>query len=425
MSPRLTSLCLLILPIAISSACVVIEGNDPDRPAQTTSTPEWCEGVSCEEGPTGEDTTPVTEDGKAPADTTEPDPNHDQEAPEAPETQPEDMEDPPDTPTHPEDRPTTIAMPEAFVGEVQQLALHERYGCAIIDWEVTCWGDNTWGQAQPPEDIWGDMLALGPDYACAASGPSGIQCWGDGAWRVQAAIDENTILGRHRIPGLSAASTGVLCYQTGYGGSVGQLGCGDDNEHWQIGEDNTFGVSVTYEHQTRRRPFICWIQDDGDWGEDSAFSYWCSIDGQATRLPDPPEAQTPLDIPQIAHDGVDTVTVVDAEGIPHWYKLDFTEPCRGADPFPYFQRLDVDTSNHFFPERPGGTTLLTPNCVQKQTQIICRDNEDNLEVMRPTIAKQSAGYENSLEFQLCLVDVVRETRQGDWKEIQCETFARD
>jgi len=407
----LHSIALLLAALSLP-ACGIGEPEASDEPTHTST---WCEEDNCEEEDSPNNTTPAEpgDEQTTPVPTDMPSPQM------ANNTSPEEPD------NDQSSRPAMIPMPAPFTEEVYELALHERYGCAIIGDQVTCWGDNTWGQAQPPEDVWGDRLALGPDYACVASGPAGIDCWGDGAWRVEGALEEHIILGRHTLTGFGAASTGLLCYNTGYGSDFGQLACGDGESHWLIGEENTFGVSVTYEHETRREPFICWIEHEGQINEWSTrYSYWCSVDGQTIELPAPPDVRSSGDRPQIMHDGIDTVTVVDDEGVPHWYRLEYSEPCRGAAPFPYFTRMEVDTSGHFFPERPGGTTLLTPNCVQKQTQIICRDSENTLEVMRPTLATRSAGYENTLEFQLCLVEVVSESKVGKTSEIKCERFDR-
>lgn len=400
--PRPTVLLITSLSLSLT-ACLFGAPEEPEAEPQPS---DWCGDAVCEEEPKEvEQTTPPVKE-QPPVETT----NNDTTAPP--------VEDPPTM-------SEMIPMPAPFTESVRDIALHERYGCAIIGDSVTCWGDNSWGQARPPEDVWGDKLALGPDYACVVSGPSGLTCWGEGAWRVSEAEEEHIILGRHTITGASAASTGLFCYSTGYNSDFGQLACGDDQNHWLVGEENSFGVSVTYEHETRREPFICWIEHEGQSSESSTrYSYWCSIDGQTISVPAPPEPDIDFDRPQIMHDGIDTVTVVDAEGVPQWYKLEYTEPCRGAAPFPYFMRIEVDTSMYFLPERPGDTALLTPNCMRKSTQIICRGEEDQLEGLRPTIARQAAGYENTLEFQLCLVEVVAESKTGQTKEIQCERFDR-
>src|SRR5262249_14316268 len=49
---------------------------------------------------------------------------------------------------------------------------------------LECWGDNTYGQTDPPSGMWSDV-ALGMDFGCAigyeADNDGPVQCWGGDA----------------------------------------------------------------------------------------------------------------------------------------------------------------------------------------------------------------------------------------------------
>jgi hypothetical protein len=62
-------------------------------------------------------------------------------------------------------------------------AIHDDFGgCGIrTDGTVACWGDDTWGQASPPEGRFTD-IAAGRMTVCAIGIDSHISCWGRGLY---------------------------------------------------------------------------------------------------------------------------------------------------------------------------------------------------------------------------------------------------
>lgn len=73
------------------------------------------------------------------------------------------------------------ATPPAGLTGVAQLALGDAFSCALrSDGTVTCWGRNTVGQASPPPDLSEVIgIAVGAVHGCAVRLSGSVVCWGD------------------------------------------------------------------------------------------------------------------------------------------------------------------------------------------------------------------------------------------------------
>jgi Regulator of chromosome condensation (RCC1) repeat len=83
--------------------------------------------------------------------------------------------------------PTTSTLPPVTNppipdGPPTALALASDFGCALnSDSTLSCWGDNSQGQATPPEGTF-SSVSLGGTHACALSTSGQAVCWGEADW---------------------------------------------------------------------------------------------------------------------------------------------------------------------------------------------------------------------------------------------------
>ena len=99
--------------------------------------------------------------------------------------------------------------------DLTQISAGLNFTCALRqDGTIACWGDNSAGQATPPQGSFTE-IAAGPDYACAIPLPQGsspnLLCWGasfpDGAEPLSSQISLSDIqAGNKSICGLTPKS---------------------------------------------------------------------------------------------------------------------------------------------------------------------------------------------------------------------------
>ena len=350
-------------------ACVEQQPVGPqDSPEEVVLLDDWCEGGTCEPAPQEEEETP------APVVDEEPEPEEpvviiEPTGPTEPETPTEPT---PEEPT-PEERPDYID-PPTMGEEISLIETHGDYTCAVIDDAVTCWGNNTSGQAQPPAETPAEQIALGFDFACAASRRYGIVCWGDGAWRVSTIVEDHTIFTRHTVSAFDASDRGVLCYNADYGRG-GLITCGDDNAQWTVGTHDSFGVSVDHLNSRTSLPIVCHIEEA--WNSSYTaheYSYYCTIEGETWEIPAPNRGAEIEVVPQIKVDGDGKITIIDQTGKVHWYAFDWhwTRSISGIQLD--IRPIDV-TWEYNFDDRLY-TKLLTPDCAWDGYVTMCRSLYD-------------------------------------------------
>lgn len=59
------------------------------------------------------------------------------------------------------------------------IASGDQHNCAVDDFGVYCWGDNSKGQSQVPALLSPKWVAAGGNTSCAIDGNDALQCWGD------------------------------------------------------------------------------------------------------------------------------------------------------------------------------------------------------------------------------------------------------
>ncbi len=108
--------------------------------------------------------------------------------------------------------------PVSGVNTVQAAAAGKNHACAVIDWKVYCWGDNTYGQlAQDPEQIPFSRqafevpglenvsrIAAGDDFTCALSG-SQVYCWGNNTYGQLGSSEIQQTYTPAAVPGINSA----------------------------------------------------------------------------------------------------------------------------------------------------------------------------------------------------------------------------
>jgi alpha-tubulin suppressor-like RCC1 family protein len=131
------------------------------------------------------------------------------------------------------------------------LSAGARHTCAVVDdGELTCWGDNFFGQLGNDFDITGAptevpglsgvvAVSSGGSHTCALSGAGGVKCWGYAAY---GQLGDNTFGDTHSSPvdvvglqggvaGISAGGTHTCALTTG-----GGVKCWGDNSFGQLGD---------------------------------------------------------------------------------------------------------------------------------------------------------------------------------------------
>ena len=193
---------------------------------------------------------------------------------------------------------STIERP-TDLGPVRDLAVHRGTACALTDSRVWCWGDNTYGQAQPPEEelSFADRLVLTEKYGCAVGPVIGFVCWGDGVAEIAQADGAQTI-GRHTLFGVSGNS-GVMCHNSDYRESGSPITCYDAQESWQVGPRGAIAVDVQYDELFGGYPTVCYALSDM---ERVRYTYQC-MHGDAVIALTSTEGAWAGIRPTIQHDG--------------------------------------------------------------------------------------------------------------------------
>lgn len=373
------------------AACVEQQPTEPPTsPEEVTLVDEWCVDAMCEPVVMEEEDTPEPTEPVEPEEPEEPVEPVEPEEPVMP-TEPVPVE-----PT-PEERPNFIDPPDVD-RRITLVETHSSYTCAVLDDEVTCWGYNFAGQAQPPEGTYAEHLTLAHDFACAASRASGIVCWGDGAHRVQSIIDDHTIFTRHTISAFDSSARGALCYNADYGGLTGQITCGDHEKQWQVGTTNGFGVSVDHLNTRTSLPIACHIEQKSDTSTfPYDYSYHCTVEGESWEIPVPTSDAEYLLRPQIKVDGLEqTITILDHTGAVHWFSFDWSWTRSNSGIQLDFRPIEVTWEYNDFSTH-AHAKLLTPNCVWDGYATFCRSPENELKYIFRHSVLFMAGHRTSRE----------------------------
>jgi len=124
--------------------------------------------------------------------------------------------------------------------DVTNAALDSEGGCAVVNGDVQCWGDNIGTSLQTSEEpqtaLFADFtkVSLGGEQRCAA-GTTGVWCWGPNTWKetIGEVVVDNLL--PHRIlPGIAtsiAVSPVSACAVV-----AGALYCWGGNSYGQIGD---------------------------------------------------------------------------------------------------------------------------------------------------------------------------------------------
>ncbi len=297
-----------------------------------------------------------------------------------------------------EERPVIVPTPTGLDGATQ-LVVHRDTACALVDSSPVCWGDNTYGQAQPPEDVWGDRLVLTGRFGCVISGPGGLQCWGDGVDDIANGISghtNHTILGRHTIYGASAHE-GRLCYSFDYTESAAAIECVDSSVVRRLGPTGAVAVDVRHDQAFAGIPSMCYalVVEGG-------YAYQCMHGGAVI------EVTTSLGdwgahAPQIEHDGNGQVAVRLADGDIEWYELALE--FRAEPGVRQATRIEVDWGEwrEEFVAKIDTSRLLSPNCVFfANYPVVCRDRTGaRMEFVVRQSSPLAAAYETGDNVHLC------------------------
>lgn len=417
------SLSLVSIALALTG-CVDQENEDLDEPVEVVLLEDWCADGACEQAMEIEvprQTSPrapreeMTEPPREEPPITEPEPGEEPERPVEPE--------PPTEPERPE-----YVQPETVMGSnISQIAVHSGYGCAVVDYEVACWGDNRQGQAQPPAETYADHLIVEDDFACAASTIGGIVCWGDGAWRVQSIIDDHTIYSRHTISAFDASSAAVsgniddhhstLCFNADYGGT-GKITCGDASKQWSVGDVESYGVSVGYLRDGGwSAPIACHIEERYT-RAGLTYAYACAVNGERFELPTPNPEGVALGRPQLMVDD-DTITILDQSGQVHWYKLEWSWTRSISGVRLELTPMEIDWQDLGGQERFTFEKLLSPDCAWDGYMAACRDTEDKATYILRISSTILSAHQHGDTIDYCHVSWRNETG-GQLQSIHCE-----
>lgn len=362
MSHRL--LCCLVLLGGV--ACVEPNESEPSEPVYI----EWCEGGGCEESAEREDA-PVVPVMEEPAGVEEP-------VMEAPPEEPvgEPTKDPAEEPieepvvTNPE--LPAVTTQDFGSEEVSQLTVAERYACAVLkEGAVKCWGDDTYGQSSPPDDLsyWGRELVLANDFACVI-GVFSSTCWGEGAHKIDAFWDHQ-IISRYTLYGASISpTTGALCFASGYDEQVSTVLCANDTTTWQVGEQASILPHVSEASGIQSGQRTCFVKLSGDYNAPySGARFFCANEQEVDELEGPGTYAEGDVQPAIMADPITGALALNAAGeltrfgFRHgWYQPELS--WSDSSPMPRFEKL------------------LTPRCAYGQGVVACFDINGQLSGVR-------------------------------------------
>ena len=110
------------------------------------------------------------------------------------------------------------------------------HSCALgTDGAVTCWGDNDWGQAEPPAGVYA-AVAAGGAHSCALGAGGAVTCWG----RNDVRESDRWPAVRERLEGPAEAPAGVYAAVAAGGahscalGADGAVICWGENSSGQV-----------------------------------------------------------------------------------------------------------------------------------------------------------------------------------------------
>ena len=314
------------------------------------------------------------------------------------------------------ERPLKID-PPTDLGQAHDLAVHRGTACALTDSRVWCWGDNTYGQAQPPEgDVWADRVVLTEKYGCVVGSSSGVVCWGDGAAEV-AFGDGTRINGRFTMYGVSANSR-VLCQSSDYVESTSVITCYDDDESWELDPVGAATVDVQYDEMYGGYPTVCYA-----FGGGGGYTYQC-MHGEAVIEVTSTQGDWVGIRPTIRHDGNGQVSVLLADGDVAWFDLGLEAR---AEPGPrQATRLEVDWGTLLvgLGLSLADVQLVSPNCFFTDNYaLLCRDRDTSALTLRARMsANLAAVHEQRDAVYYCFDSGYSDTSEGTTPHCMLSTF---